>query len=147
MAGPWPRCTVLHCSHQNSIVIAEADGSIRYVNETMMAEFGWTADELEGKNVRCLMGEPFASKHDEFLQRSRAPSAEPGRCLRWRRGLRKGRKSCCFSGKFGDRHGRLITNRRRLVAMLTIILKLLKKTVFWPFFSFNKQCCWTDTSC
>eukprot|EP00668_Euglena_longa_P026467 GGOE01033137.1.p1 GENE.GGOE01033137.1~~GGOE01033137.1.p1 ORF type:complete len:805 (-),score=227.98 GGOE01033137.1:396-2810(-) len=49
-------------------IVADVRGTILYVNAAASQLFGWTRKELVGRNVKCLMGEHHASKHDEYLQ-------------------------------------------------------------------------------
>ncbi|MDP2849417.1 MAG: PAS domain S-box protein [Humidesulfovibrio sp.] len=46
-------------------------GHIRTANSAARSTFGYTQGELEGKNVKILMPEPYHSQHDGFLARYR----------------------------------------------------------------------------
>ena len=51
----------------NSIVIAEANGSIAYVNPAFEKTSGYSASELMGKNVSCLRSREHADRADRNL--------------------------------------------------------------------------------
>eukprot|EP00668_Euglena_longa_P010112 GGOE01012254.1.p1 GENE.GGOE01012254.1~~GGOE01012254.1.p1 ORF type:complete len:805 (+),score=243.80 GGOE01012254.1:50-2464(+) len=66
-------------------IVTDTHGTILYINTACVKLFGWTRKELVGRNVKCLMGEHHASKHDEYLQSyvNRAVEAEvTGRAVR-----------------------------------------------------------------
>ena len=44
-------------------------GTVEFMNPPAEALFGWTQEEVLGRNIKMLMGEPFASRHDSFLQK------------------------------------------------------------------------------
>lgn len=48
------------------IVIDEA-GLIRDFSNTAERQFGWSADEVTGKNVSMLMPSPYRDQHDQYL--------------------------------------------------------------------------------
>lgn len=50
------------------IVIDEA-GCIRDYSHTAERQFGWTAEEVTGKNVSMLMPSPYREAHDGYLER------------------------------------------------------------------------------
>ncbi len=50
------------------IVIDEA-GLIQDFSDTAQRQFGWTADEVTGKNVSMLMPSPYREAHDGYLDR------------------------------------------------------------------------------
>ena len=49
-------------------VLMEVEGTVRYINKAGQALLGWSRADLAGNNVKVLMGEPFASRHDAFLK-------------------------------------------------------------------------------
>ncbi len=51
------------------IITIDSSGRIETVNQAAEELFGYTAAELAGRNVSMLMPEPYASKHDGFLER------------------------------------------------------------------------------
>ncbi len=55
----------------DSVVHIDAAGVILSVNDATQAMFGFTADEMLGRNVSMLMPEPHASAHDGYLARFR----------------------------------------------------------------------------
>ena len=61
--------SLVFCSKTDSIVITQVDGTIEYVNRALKDVFGWAFEEVVGRNVRLLMNEVYAQRHDTFLQR------------------------------------------------------------------------------
>lgn len=53
----------------DAIIIIDNRGLIDSVNRGTERMFGYTQDELLGRNVSLLMPEPFASEHDGYIQR------------------------------------------------------------------------------
>ncbi|MBT4865400.1 MAG: PAS domain S-box protein, partial [Planctomycetaceae bacterium] len=49
------------------LLVIDEKGIIQLVSRSIDRVFGWTPDELVGKNVSCLMPEPHGSKHDSYL--------------------------------------------------------------------------------
>jgi PAS domain S-box-containing protein len=53
----------------DAVVIIDEDGSMEYTNPATQELFGYTPDELHGKNIRILMPEPYRSHHDQYMNR------------------------------------------------------------------------------
>ena len=49
-------------------VIIDTSGYVVHANPAACDLFGWERDELEGEKVNVLMGEPFRTQHDGYLQ-------------------------------------------------------------------------------
>ena len=55
----------------NPIITIDSFGTIRSFNPAGEQTFGYLAEEVIGQNVSLLMPEPFASRHDLYMQRFR----------------------------------------------------------------------------
>ncbi len=53
------------------MVVIDKNARILMINEATVTSFGYTAAELDGRNVKMLMPEPYHSEHDEYLARYR----------------------------------------------------------------------------
>ncbi|WIA28374.1 hypothetical protein OEZ86_010920 [Tetradesmus obliquus] len=52
---------------KSAIVTINAQGIIQLANKVACAMFGYNKGELEGKNVNCLMPQPFSMRHNSYL--------------------------------------------------------------------------------
>jgi len=52
----------------NSIIAIDMKGKIFSVNKATLSMFGYTEEEIIGKNIRIIMEEPDASKHNSYLR-------------------------------------------------------------------------------
>ncbi|MCV2355833.1 EAL domain-containing protein [Paucibacter sp. B2R-40] len=55
----------------DGVISIDAEGQIQSCNKAACTLFGYTLDELLGRNVRLLMPEPHAAQHDAYLQHYR----------------------------------------------------------------------------
>ncbi len=55
----------------DGLAVIDEMGVIERVNRAVISMFGYTSDELVGRNVKMLMAEPFRSRHDLYLARYR----------------------------------------------------------------------------
>lgn len=53
----------------DGIITIDNRGSILTFNSAAQKQFGYLSDEVIGKNVKCLMPEPYRGEHDEYLAR------------------------------------------------------------------------------
>ena len=53
----------------DSIIIINEQGIIESYNHAAVQMFGWTADEIIGKNIALLTPPPHASEHDTYISR------------------------------------------------------------------------------
>jgi two-component system sensor kinase FixL len=60
--------SILHTVPDAMIVIDEA-GLIRDFSQTAERQFGWSAEEVTGRNVSMLMPNPYRDAHDGYLDR------------------------------------------------------------------------------
>ncbi|MGB8842888.1 MAG: PAS domain S-box protein [Aliidongia sp.] len=51
----------------SGIITIDAQGIIQVFNPSAERLFGWTKDEVVGKNISLLMTEPFSAQHDQYL--------------------------------------------------------------------------------
>lgn len=49
------------------VIMADAKGSVQFFNASAEKLFGYQRQEVLGKNVKMLMGEPYHSEHDQYL--------------------------------------------------------------------------------
>jgi len=56
----------------DAMVVIDETGAIQSFSLAAERLFGWSADEVRGRNVKMLMPAPYAEQHDHYLQRYRA---------------------------------------------------------------------------
>ena len=53
----------------DAMIVIDEGGMMRDFSHAAVRLFGWTPDEVVGKNVSMLMPEPYRAAHDSYLQR------------------------------------------------------------------------------
>jgi two-component system sensor histidine kinase/response regulator len=53
----------------DAVIIIDENGSVEFSNPAVEQMFGYSGEELRGRNVNVLMPEPDHSQHDQYLQR------------------------------------------------------------------------------
>jgi len=51
----------------DGIIVIDAKGRVQTVNPAAVALFGYSPEELQSKNIKMLMPEPYAGEHDGYL--------------------------------------------------------------------------------
>jgi two-component system sensor kinase FixL len=114
------------------VVTIDAHGTVLEASASVLPVFGWQPDELIGRNVRELMGEPHRSLHDGYLARYRETGATHilGRTREFEIVRKDGTPLCCelsvsrvdvpgeaqplFVGSFRDVSARREVERREM---------------------------------
>lgn len=52
----------------DAVISIDAHGLITYSNQTALTLFGYSHNELLGKNIKCLMADYHADRHDSYLK-------------------------------------------------------------------------------
>ena len=55
----------------DAIIVIDAEGSIESYSDAARRLFGWTAEQVAGRNVKMLMPSPYRDQHDGYLRRYR----------------------------------------------------------------------------
>lgn len=53
----------------DAMVVIDHQGAIQHFSKAAERLFGWSADEVHGRNVNMLMPVPYREQHDSYLQR------------------------------------------------------------------------------
>ena len=53
----------------DAMVVIDEKGLIRDFSHAAERQFGWTADEVTGRNIKMLMPSPYREEHDSYLER------------------------------------------------------------------------------
>jgi two-component system, LuxR family, sensor kinase FixL len=67
MSESEARLRAIFSTAVEAIIIIDDRGCIDTVNPAAEKMFGWTMEELIGRNIQILMPEPFRSNHDNYL--------------------------------------------------------------------------------
>ena len=60
----------------DGVIVIDQFGTIENVNQATLKLFGYTQEELLGKNVKILMPEPYQGEHDQYLSNYRRDGIE-----------------------------------------------------------------------
>ena len=52
----------------DSILVIDGHGLIRAYNQAVLRDFGYSGEELLGRNISMLMPQPYRSQHDGYLE-------------------------------------------------------------------------------
>ncbi|VAW67008.1 diguanylate cyclase/phosphodiesterase (GGDEF & EAL domains) with PAS/PAC sensor(s) [hydrothermal vent metagenome] len=52
----------------DAVITIDENGTVCTFNHSAENVFGYSVDEVLGKNINCLMPEPYASEHDDYLR-------------------------------------------------------------------------------
>ncbi|MBV5325401.1 MAG: PAS domain S-box protein, partial [Rhodospirillaceae bacterium] len=53
----------------DAIITIDSKGIVQWFTPSAERIFGWSADEVVGRNINMLMPEPYQSAHDGYLER------------------------------------------------------------------------------
>ena len=56
----------------DAIVVIDESGVVQSFSSAAEKQFGWTADEIIGRNVKALMPQPYRDGHDSYLEHYKA---------------------------------------------------------------------------
>ncbi|MEC7522470.1 MAG: methyl-accepting chemotaxis protein [Myxococcota bacterium] len=68
-AGHAQRLRAILDTTSDAILTIDESGTVLEANETAETLFGWTAEELMGRNVAVIAGGEHGDKHDDYLKR------------------------------------------------------------------------------
>ena len=63
------RIRSIHDSVVDAVITTDTDGLIQSINKSTSKIFGYSMDELEGKNINILVPESDRSQHDEYIKK------------------------------------------------------------------------------
>ena len=51
------------------VIVIDSNANIHITNKAVESMFGYTNEELVGRNIKCLMPEKYAQEHDSYVKR------------------------------------------------------------------------------
>lgn len=72
LASSESRHKAIFDNSADGIIIIDKSGVIESINPAALSIFGYSVDELTGRNISALMPEPYQSQHDQYLTRHHA---------------------------------------------------------------------------
>ena len=63
------RIRSIHDSVVDAVITTDINGLIQSINKSTSKIFGYSVDELEGKNIKILIPEPHRTQHDEYMKK------------------------------------------------------------------------------
>ena len=67
---------------KEGLIVSNSQGVIEHVSSTAAEQFGYSEEELIGKNIKVLMDSPDADKHDEYMHMHMQGETHLGNCGR-----------------------------------------------------------------